>query len=419
MVQLKVPSASSKFPLVRSALLCANLIAPPGKIVDGVPRLITKTDVLSLARKTVLLQVISAEEILSEAWSTLQECVTSAELPEGNRNAMFGRLSSRVILFMLKKEKDGIEGVSFQGFAAIKQSFHRELAATGISQDIAPVHAVTSASSSAVPAISQAPASLEEVSDPSWIAQQNGFTIGTMFNDKLYDGRLTRLVSFSQSGASFQEFTLSEKVHEPQEVHFSELATRFTKFTGKMPAKVTGETNLKYMASSHPVVKFEQLKVSAYVAMTEASLRYEGIEKQYVSFLINPFELRTKTAVPAKALQLFPVTELSKYVKASVTSSFFVESDSAKLYIEAPQRIKDVNEATWNPYVMFSGFWWVTWTSDKTAATVKLTQCKLGDWTCPMFENVKALPAWTKLVAYAEPKKKAVGPAEPSKKKAR
>ena len=45
------PSGTSKFPYIRSAFVATNLVAPPSKVVDGVSRLIVKTDIQSLARK--------------------------------------------------------------------------------------------------------------------------------------------------------------------------------------------------------------------------------------------------------------------------------------------------------------------------------------------------------------------------------
>ena len=402
-VQLKLPSASSKFPLMRSALLCANLIAPAAKIVDGVPRLITRTDVQSLARRVVLLQVISGEEILAEAWSTLNACLATAQLAENQRNAIFGRLSSRVILFVLKKQNQGLEAFTFAGFAAIKQAFHAELAAYGIHQEGAVAPVATPASSSAASA-SKAPASLQEVSDPCWIAQQNGFVIGSFFTDKKAANAIVELVAFCDAGATFQKFDLSGVQPAPFTVAFADLASHFAEFKSKLPAKVKDGAHFTHMFSNHACVKFDQLRVSAYIAMTEAGKLHEAAEKKYLSFLINPFELRTKVIVPAGALKLFPMTELSRFFRASVTSTHVATSKAGQLYMEAPQRIKDTDAATWNAHVMFVGFWWVANTDKAELATMKLTTCKIGTWTFPMYENVKALPAWTKLVALSPPK---------------
>ena len=106
----------------------------------------------------------------------------------------------------------------------------------------------------------------------------------------------------------------------------------------------------------------------------------------------------------AGALMLFPVTEVTRLMRASVTSTHVATSKQGQLYIEAPLRIKEVEETSWNAHVMFAGFWWVANTEKAELVTMKLKTCKVGAWTFPMYENVKELPAWTKLCAQAPPK---------------
>ena len=142
--------------------------------------------------------------------------------------------------------------------------------------------------------------------------------------------------------------------------------------------------------------------------MHEAARRHVESETRYPRYLRNPFELRAKVNVPAGALKLFPVTELSKYLRASVSSYFIVTSKSGQLYIEPPLCIKDTNEESWHPHVLFSGFWWVTFTNKLEMVTVQQTKCTVGEWTFPMFENAAELRAYTKLTALdtQPPKKK-------------
>ena len=54
-------SLSTKFPFIRTACLAANLICPKSKVVDGVARLLTKTDISMLSSKENYLNVIAGE----------------------------------------------------------------------------------------------------------------------------------------------------------------------------------------------------------------------------------------------------------------------------------------------------------------------------------------------------------------------
>ena len=71
-VNVKFATESSKFPFLRSAMMATNLISPKDKIVDGHARLLTKSDVQSIAKKATLMQATAAEQLLAECWKSLQ-----------------------------------------------------------------------------------------------------------------------------------------------------------------------------------------------------------------------------------------------------------------------------------------------------------------------------------------------------------
>ena len=147
-------SATSKFPFIRSACLAANLIAPKSKVIDGVARLLTKTDLIMLSNKKKILQVTAGEELLAEVWKQLNE----SDIESTARNNMFGRLSSRIILFLLNKQKDGVEDCNYKKLVDIKASFTAEFQAGGhIASKKTPVQRVAE------------PASFDDVSDPKWL----------------------------------------------------------------------------------------------------------------------------------------------------------------------------------------------------------------------------------------------------------
>ena len=69
---------------------------------------------------------------MSECWSVLKEAVGNNVIDAPSRNQVLGRFQSRVILHLLKKEKDGLEKTSYRGLAQINEQFLEELAlATG------------------------------------------------------------------------------------------------------------------------------------------------------------------------------------------------------------------------------------------------------------------------------------------------
>ena len=58
-------------PHVRTRLLAANLVGT--KVVDGIARLLTKSDVQAMAKKEKRAVVQEAESMLADAWSSCNE----------------------------------------------------------------------------------------------------------------------------------------------------------------------------------------------------------------------------------------------------------------------------------------------------------------------------------------------------------
>ena len=134
-VGLQFATQTSLFPYVRNACVAANLIAPKSKVVDGVSRLLTKSDLQTLTRKDRLLHVTSAETLLSETWEQLAGLVSTGAISKRDTIIFFGKMSSRVALLLCKKAKDGIEQTVYLDFREIKNAYIQELAAvTGSAQ---------------------------------------------------------------------------------------------------------------------------------------------------------------------------------------------------------------------------------------------------------------------------------------------
>ena len=95
LVAMQFNTASTKFLHLRTALVACNLISPKQKVIDGLARLVTKTDMLTISRKDKLLQAIAGETILTEAWDALLDGLKTDAIKWDERNMIFGRLASR------------------------------------------------------------------------------------------------------------------------------------------------------------------------------------------------------------------------------------------------------------------------------------------------------------------------------------
>lgn len=99
-------------PYVLNAVVKANFISPPTRIVDGICRLIQPGSVGQLVSKTNIAASQQAEQIMTDARSL---CST---LPDNTQVKLLGQLDVRLILHILKKSKE-VEGKAYANIASI------------------------------------------------------------------------------------------------------------------------------------------------------------------------------------------------------------------------------------------------------------------------------------------------------------
>ena len=124
---------SAKLPLLRASLVAANLVAP--NVVDGIARFVTPTDVASLKPKEKLILCTAAESFLGEAWDTINDQIAVAAMPDQKAYCIFGAASSRIALFLVKKQKQSYESVEYDSIKAIKTKLFDDLAEGGADCD--------------------------------------------------------------------------------------------------------------------------------------------------------------------------------------------------------------------------------------------------------------------------------------------
>ena len=196
---LQFQTKSTKFPFLRSACIVANLISP--KVGDGgLAKLLKKSDIQALTKKDRLLEAIATETMLSEVWKALQLHSETKALSVETCNDLFGRLSSRLILFMCKKQKEGPEQSSYKSATEIKQQYNKEVDAALLGTSVSCSTEDTGAQDVQERA---KPTTIDEASDPVFIAAENGFVQGRYYVEK-GDGQQTvfQLTALEAGGAT-------------------------------------------------------------------------------------------------------------------------------------------------------------------------------------------------------------------------
>ena len=416
-VDLAFPTQTSRMPMLRTAFIATNLVSP--KVVDGVSRLIVKTDVQALTQSKRLLQVSAAEEILAEAWARLAAAVPTID--QTMCYAIFGRLSSRVVLFLARKQKDGPDNVLYTGLAEINIKFNDEFATAASGSSGASAMSGSSTTHKSDSVRTESKISLEDMSDPKFIANQAGFKVNELYTDK-QSGKVFVMEAMADRSVTFREKHLAPREPEVKHVSYDDLKKTFMVFKGKLPVKIQGvPANIR--PATHALFRKDRQRAALFNALLELSLEHQEGE-ELVEFYLSPSEVRARGAIKKGALKLVPMTELSRIhiITAKVANSNAViamtaEGDHHEFNLTAPMRPPKEDEKEWKPEHVFAAFWWVQKSTDESEVNMKLTKVRSSEFSVPLLENTKALKAFDKLVMAAP--EETTAPASAAKKRRR
>ena len=397
----------TKFPHVRIALVATNLISPESKILDGTAKLVVKGDMTVLCRKDRFVQVTAAENMMSDAWRFLQEGVKHGLVDSVKAVQPFGLVQTRIILFLLKKQKFGVDETPFETMADIKTAFD-----TAIDQPKATASPPKPQETEAVEAKAYG---LTEVSDPVWIAAQAGYKIGARF----VNADSQAVYSITAMDGNGVTFTLEDAVYEKVEkmiVKFDLLKKTFGTLCKAKPHKKLErcEEMPQLMPSQHKLLKLDTHKAIAFQELMSIASMLSDFEMEAIDYFFNPSEVRARMDLQSGKLQLGPFTELSRLVAKSVTTTYVATGagEYSNWFIDAPQRPKTDDVESWPDRSLFSAFWSVK-TGPKSEANMKIVKMKVQHYTFPVLQNSKAIKKGTVLML-PEPEA-----AAPSAKKAR
>ncbi len=387
---------SAKLQLLRASLVAANLVAP--KVVDGIARLVTPTDVASLKSKDKLILCTAAESFLGEAWDTINDQIAVAAMPEQKAHCIFGAASSRIALFLVKKQKQSYESVEYDSIKAIKTKFFDDLAEGGADCDATKPQASGSKHE-------EAQISLRDVSSPMRIAQQED---GVEFG-KLYKEKATGIV-FQVTGMCDALVTLTEKDSESEPAvrltAWDAMKREFAIFKGRIQTTYDCDDVEKFAFRNNVGMKKDVERAQIFIELMQAGQAWAHLEASYLEYCHGPTEVRVKAPGLQKGnLKLIPVTDLYKIHARSLTCRTVLtgETQQDAYYLEAPNRVRDNDVSKWKRESIFAAYWWVSKTNSEKDATMKISTMKIGTFKFPILENTRALKVGDKLQVYQPP----------------
>ena len=344
-----------------------------------------------------MVNVIATEHLLKEAWSVLEDVRANKKLTDTACNVLFGTMCARVILFVLKKQKDGYEyqqaAIVHGSFKEIKEKFLVELQKASMGRVTVP-----EPTSSASP-IAERPVDLASASDPAWIATHAGWTPNGLFVMRCDPNKVYKLVEFTEHGAHFVEEVVGPHAADKIIVTFDDLPKMFKPFRGKLQEKLVHDVvEHRVDISRHYLREIERAKI--FLAFCKAAMSHAEAEPRMLQYYINPPEVRVKVERVGKGeLQIMPVTELQKISQVASPSSVEVTSNGFDFHVSGPTQQK-TNQTPLNKNIVFSAFWRVKRTDDASQANLRKTKVNVDGIVVPMYENTKVLKEFDELIVF-------------------
>ena len=390
---------TSQFPLVRSSVLLANLTTD--KIEDGVARLLHKSDVVKVASKSMAKEVNQAEQALQESL----QIVSVASTIEKQLKPL-GLFFVRYGLKLTKREKQGREGVTYS-IQQIKETFLKDVGE--IVGNVIEYSNWTSAEkgkdepASSKALLKEGPfATLNDHSDPVWIASQKGFSVGATVVERqveLHPERLYAIFGFAGKVAQLHQIISYSNKPKKVDVALDELLKNWSVTKTEHPIVMQEMPNLPES------VDVELHKVECFKAVM--SVYNKHVNKVDLAFYRKPDEVRTRAKVQAGKLVLAPAVPYVNITTKNTSSQtgYSLGSKDGAEYFVLPAAKPAANGDEWGENAFVVPFWWVSPTTNKKEANVAL------EWeTClgidvPIFKNAEAIDAFSKLRYYVKAKR--------------
>ena len=400
--------------LTRNALCMVNLTSNIQQ--DGIAKLITKSDICSLTSKLSVERAANAEKTLKDGMQIVEAVVRGTSLTKDDFVQCLGKLFVRIGLWCTKNMKKGPEGKEMsldkiQGLFSQDVSevaggrqlqFEDWSAGPEHGDDVAP--GVSPKLGRQFNSLKEFSVSLEDHSNPVWVAKHNGFEVGALVYQRdlafnvvncfnIVDITAERAVKLKQA-CSFTGSPLEASI--PLE----ELITKWTSSKATLPQKLP-------VSEARTGLFIDLMKAKLFEAILAVdSGRYNNLE-----FWKNPWQVRTgSSAIQAGALVLAPVVPLMQITTKSSATAFKIGSplvDEEPLdFFAVPSAKNPFGDATMDKLVqdgkqpLLAAFWWVAEKPNKKEANMEITVKEANGRSIPILENTVDLPPFTQLVRY-------------------
>ena len=423
-VNLKFMGAA-QFPRVIDAVITTNLVSE--KVVDGVARTLTKTDLTGLVAKTKLPLIKAAERHLDEAEFVCRS-LRLAGIDENWCTNEEGLFKVRVGAHLCGKGKSTFDGIVYPNIEAIvrcllKSAFEKvnESGKTFI-ECVPPLsttwHAVLAATqdtktTAKEPSCSSGPQLLSrsDVTDKVKVAGRMGFVVNTGYVFEKSSGPKSgvyRLTSIDDI-VKMEEYDVFKSAGMVVSIPFETFLKNWSVFKGEPPSMVEGVWSPKCIIHSRQY-KIDAMKCELMLAMMSYATEHP-VAAGDVVLCLHPTGLRANRDFAKGALILTPVVNYA-YIHVNDKPNTApicvrkVDGETINMCVVKPPMVRYPAAADWEKEAAFAPYFWVTTTSDKDDAVLEHKTVKVGNVSFNVLVNKQVVKKMRELKVYKHVEKK-------------
>ena len=249
-------SKSNLCTMLRVSMVAANLST--NRVVDGVSKLITKTDVASLKAKKFQEKLLQVEQFLAELWGMSQE----SEAARTIRYKSFGKAAIRTILALLAKEKLGREPNHQYNHQQIRDAMLKDLQQQ---PNYIPRSKINDEPKEPASKSCGTLVNLDQSKDAMFVASQSlAIQVGSAYTHKDFAAKVWELVESNQEGVKLAHKPLFQPQQTAHEIQASMKASK-----AKCPKLLNQALVEKLLPTESPMVSQELAKCKIFIQLVE------------------------------------------------------------------------------------------------------------------------------------------------------
>ena len=390
---------------IRKACVAANLTS--SKVIDGVSRLLVKSDIAKLTKLSSECGVI--ENAITEAGDSLAHAVKLRKLPaECSRDILF-RFMIRLVLHALGKGTKSFDSRDFENTEAIKTACIDEMV-NGIGKEndvVIKAIKLKWAIEANATEIEEEPVEELHIDDPTRIIfDHGGFKVGSFVIEKKGDSKMAFEIEevVSNQVIRLRQHTLTKEQLAVQVRVSSEVLVEQWKLLKNGIKQEALSPELTNTWSPSKCFMLSRAQVLAFETLREAEESFAVKYKDKLVFCVSPREIRTRVKVPKGALKFAPFTEVNRiqhWERKDGERMLLALKNGQNVKLAPPELPCTSNSSEWNPNkAALVPFWYVGPSQSEQTATMELSEFHGTRGKFYILTNPHEIDAFKQLTVY-------------------